>query len=244
MKNIKVEYVNLDENLNTQEPDIFDDLINNHEQRIIEMKKVSNDYIREMDELVEQAEQAENKRLEELSNLAQKFEEEELNRLEELGKKIDEDIIYDMEPRKEITVKLFPKTHKELKIMAASKDKPLKMIVTSIVEDAIADFDIIKHVVEGLEIADPILLYHEEQTKDNYKMFYDLGVRKKVINKRPRKRINVKVNYPTYRELAVMAAVQDRTLDNIVSEIIENETGVTVTVDEIKNELNLNKDKE
>ena len=41
-----------------------------------------------------------------------------------------------------------------------------------------------------------------------------------------------------------MAAVQDRTLDNIVSEIIENETGVTVTVDEIKNELNLNKDKE
>ena len=243
MKNIEVEYVNLDENLNNNEPNIFDDLIMNHEQQIMEMKEPYNQYIQKMDNLVEQAEQEEDERLEELSNLALKFEEERIEELNRIGERIEEDMIYDMEPRKEITVKLFPNTHKELKLMAVSKDKPLKHLVTSIVENAVNNIDIIKHVVEGLQIEDPILLYHEEQMKDNYKMFYDLGVRKKVIKKTPRKRINVKVNYPTYRMLAVMAAVQDRTLDNIVSEILENETGVTVTVDEIKNILNLNKNK-
>lgn len=234
MKNIEVEYVNLDENLNN-EPNIFDNIIMNHEQRIMEMKEPYNEYIQEMDDLVEQAEQEEDERLGELSNLALKFDEERIEELDRIEKRIDEDIIYDMEPRKEITVKLFQNTHKELKLMAVSKDKPLKHLVTSIVENAVNYIDIVKHVVEGLQIEDPILLYHEEQRKDNYKMFYDLGVRKKVIKKTPRKRINVKVNYPTYRMLAVMAAVQDRTLDNIVSEILENETGVTITVDEIEN---------
>ena len=43
-----------------------------------------------------------------------------------------------------------------------------------------------------------------------------------------RKRINVNVDYETYRVISVMAAAQDRTLDNVVSEILENETGDTI----------------
>ena len=103
MKNIEVEYVNLDENLNN-EPDMFDDLIMNHEQRIMEMKEPYNEYIQEMDDLVEQAEQQEDERLKELSDLALKFEEERIEELNRIGERIEEDMIYDMEPRKEITV--------------------------------------------------------------------------------------------------------------------------------------------
>ena len=216
--NVKVEYINLDE------------------KELEESDKL----VEEMEKLEEQHQQ---EQMEEFDRISNEMIEKHEKRLEEIGKladKYQEEMIYDMEPRKDISVKLFPNTHKKLKMMAASEDIPLNMLLTSIVEDTLDDFDIVTHVIEGFNVPDPICIFHEEQSKDTHKMFYDLAVNKKFIKGR-RKRVNVKVNYPTYRVLGVMSAVQDRTLDNIVSEILENETGETIEWDEIEKEIKKNK---
>ena len=60
-------------------------------------------------------------------------------------KEIREDYIDDIEnPKKQITVKIFPNTHKKLKILAASKDTSIEKIATSIIEDKVKDVDIRK----------------------------------------------------------------------------------------------------
>ena len=66
--------------------------------------------------------------------------------------------------------------------------------------------------------------YGYEKMQDSDKSLYD-QINKELKNGNPRKRINVKVYYETHRKLRVMAAIQDRSLDNIVSEIIEDEIG-------------------
>lgn len=236
MKDIKVEYVNLDADL---EMDKFDEMIHKQELRELEMKAPYNKYIQEVEDLGKQVEIWEEERLEELSKLAEKYQEERWDELARQEGRYREEMMEDMVPRKGITVKLFPNTHKKLKVMAISKDTSVERLTTSIVESVIYDFDIIKHVVEGFEVDDSILIYHEEQMNDFYKMVYDTGVSKKLI-KEPRKRINVRVDYPTHRKLGVMASVQERTLDNIVSEILEKETGETIKNEEIKEEIKRN----
>ena len=56
-------------------------------------------------------------------------------------KELKKDYIDDIEnPKKQITVKIFPNTHKKLKVIAASKDTSLEKIATAIVEDKVEEF--------------------------------------------------------------------------------------------------------
>ena len=50
----------------------------------------------------------------------------------------------------------------------------------------------------------------------------------------PRKRINVKVDLDTHRNLRVISAIQDRSLDKIVGSIIEYEIGEKNQIDTSK----------
>ena len=61
-------------------------------------------------------------------------------------RQVREDYLNEREeiPKKQITVKLFPNTHKALKIIATAKDTTLETIATSILEDRIEKLDIIK----------------------------------------------------------------------------------------------------
>ena len=63
-------------------------------------------------------------------------------------KEVREDYINEMGelPKKQITVKLFPNTHKTLKVIVASKDTTIEKIATAIIEDKISDLDIVKYV--------------------------------------------------------------------------------------------------
>ena len=134
-------------------------------------------------------------------------------------------------PKKQITVKIFPNTHKALKIIATSKDTTLEEVAISIVEDKIADLDIVKYVKDAVE--------HPKEFEDNRDWLhrddidnsaYDLN--DKLLNKgNPRKRINVKVDLETHRNLRVVSAIQDRPLGKIVGSIIEYEVGEINQID-------------
>ena len=141
-------------------------------------------------------------------------------------KEIKEDYIDDMEnPKKQITVKIFPNTHKKLKVIAASKDTSLEKIATAIIEDKVQDLDIVKYVKEAFENSEEFeegFDWLKKEDADN--STYDLN--DKILKKgRPRKRINVKVTSETHRKLRVLSAIQDRSLDKIVGSVIEYETG-------------------
>lgn len=217
MKDIKVEYINLDE----QEMDKFDELIKKHEERELEMKKQYNDYI---NELIEQDEE-EKKSIEEMDKLI------EINR-----KQMEYDII----PRTGITVKLLPEAHKKLKLISTAKETTLEMLVTSIVENEIDPIDIAQYVADVFD-REAILKFHEENHRDMAKMFYDDFVSKKLIKGNHMKRINVKVDTLTHQKLRIIAATEDRSLDNIVSEILESEVGISLNIDELYEEAKRNK---
>lgn len=218
MKDIKVEYINLDE----QEMDKFDELIKKHEERELEMKKQYNDYI---NELIEQDEEEEKKRIEEMDKLI------EINR-----KQMEYDII----PRTGITVKLLPDAHKKLKLISTAKETTLEMLVTSIVENEIDPIDIAQYVADVFD-REAVLKFHEENHRDMAKMFYDDFVSKKLIKGNHMKRINVKVDTLTHQKLRIIAATEDRSLDNIVSEILESEVGISLNIDELYEEAKRNK---
>lgn len=180
----------------------MDELIEKHDQRVAEMRQAYDDFIKSEEELDE----------------------------------IDDKVF----PKKQITVKLFPDTHKKLKVMATSKDTTLDKVATSIVEDRIYSMDIVKYVEEEFENAHNMFRpgfddystarYGGEQWEDHGKKLYD--THDKLLKKgNPRKRINVKVYDETHMKLRIMAAIQNRSLDNIVSEIIEEELGESIEID-------------
>ena len=154
---------------------------------------------------------------------------------EDAMKKAKEEYINETKiPRKQITVKIFPNTHKKLKLIAASKDITIEKVATSIIEDNIREIDIAKYVKEIFKKANEF----EEESIEDYESSefgwlkkmdadnstYDLN--DKILKKgMPRKRINVKVDYETHRKLRVISAIQDRSLDKIVGSIIEYEVG-------------------
>jgi hypothetical protein len=71
--------------------------------------------------------------------------------------------------------------------------------------------------------------YGGEQWEDHGKKLYD--THNKLLKKgNPRKRINVKVYDETHMKLRIMAAIQNRSLDNIVSEIIEVEIDESIEI--------------
>lgn len=192
MKEVKNEYVNLDE-----EQESLDELIEKYEQREAEMEEDYSDLL---------------------------ITEEDMDKIEE-----------QIFPRRQITVKLFPNTHKKLKMIATSKDTTLEKVATSIVEDKIYDVDIVKYVADEIKNAeeiealtggklygDPDYLY--SGIEDSHKRIYDEN--DKILKKgNPRKRINVKVYQQSHLKLKIMAAIQDRSLNNLVSSIIEDEIG-------------------
>ena len=141
-------------------------------------------------------------------------------------KELKKDYIDDIEnPKKQITVKIFPNTHKKLKVIAASKDTSLEKIATAIVEDKVEELDIVDYVKRAFENAEEFeegFDWLKKEDADN--STYDLN--DKILKKgRPRKRINVKVTSETHIKLRVISAIQDRSLDKIVGSIIEYEIG-------------------
>ena len=128
-------------------------------------------------------------------------------------------------PKKQITVKIFPNTHKKLKLIAASKETTLEKIATEIIEEQFQDLDIVEFVkaaFEKPEVFEDGYDWLKREDADN--STYDLN--DKILKKgRPRKRINVKVDSNTHRKLRVVSAIQNRSLDKIVGSIIECEIG-------------------
>lgn len=149
-------------------------------------------------------------------------------------KQVREDYLDEMNPKKQITVKLFPNTHKTLKMIATAKDTTLDKVATSIIEDKLKDFDIVEYVKEAVENSNE----NENgfdwlQREDIDNSTYDLN--DKLLKKgNPRKRINVKVDLDTHRNLRVVSAIQDRSLDKIVGSIIEYEIGEKIQIDTSK----------
>lgn len=272
MKEVKVEYVNLDDDITIEElQKEYDELIDNiihgryesderkklakrfktvtkvleekkeiksfgrvlsdeerekhYEKLSEEASKIGEEYAR-MDELIEQQEQREAE--------MQKVYDDFIKTEKEMDE-IDDQIF----PKKQITVKLFPNAHKKLKVMATSRDTTLDKVATSIVEDKIFSMDIVKYVSDEFENAQKMFVpgfddysaarYGGEQWEDHGKKLYDTN--NKLLKKgNPRKRINVKVYDETHMKLRIMAAIQNRSLDNIVSEIIENEIGESIEI--------------
>lgn len=158
-------------------------------------------------------------------------------------KEIREEEMLDLEEqiyiRKQITVKLFPETHKALKIKAASGFKSLERIVSSIVEDKLYHFDIANYVKEDFEkydaFEDNVLMMGGTSIKEGlyesseYQSLYERDRRRSlydsIFKENPRKRINVKVYQQTHRKLKIISALQNRSLNDIVSTIIEDEVG-------------------
>ena len=141
-------------------------------------------------------------------------------------KEIKTDFIEETEnPKKQITVKLFPNTHKKLKLIAASKDTTIEKIATGIIEEQFQDFDIVDFVEKAFEYPEEFEEgYDWIRKEDADNSAYDLN--DKILKKgRPRKRINVKVTSETHRKLRVLSAIQDRSLDKIVGSVIEYEIG-------------------
>ncbi len=144
-------------------------------------------------------------------------------------RQVREDYLNEMEelPKKQITVKLFPNTHKTLKIIATAKDTTLETIATSILEDKIEGLDIVEYVKESFDNDNEFdWLKRIDIDNDTY------DINDKLLDKgNPRKRINVKVDPDTHKKLRVVSAIQDRSLDRIVGSIIEYEIGEINDID-------------
>ena len=152
------------------------------------------------DELIEKQVQRENK--------IRQVREDYLNEMNEL-------------PKKQITAKLFPNTHKALKVIATAKDTTLETIATSILESRIERLDIVEYVKESFDNNNDFDWLKQIDIDNSA---YDIN--DKMLDKgNPRKRINVKVDPDTHKKLRVISAIQDRSLDNIVGSVIEYEIG-------------------
>ena len=176
-------------------------------------KKTGKQIMEEVDRMMKEAE--EHCRAKEL------IEKQELR--EQEMKLAKEDFINEMKtPTKQITVKIYPNTHKKLKVIAATQDTTLEKIATAIIEDRVADLDIVEYVKESFENGDEGFNWLQQIDVDNGA--YDIN--DKLLKKgNPRKRINVKVNLESHKKLRVISAIQDRSLDNLVGSVIEYEIG-------------------
>ena len=118
--------------------------------------------------------------------------------------------------------------------MATAKDTTLDKVATSIIENKLEDIDIVEYVKDAVENSNEYEKGFEWlQREDIDNSTYDLN--DKLLNKgNPRKRINVKVDLDTHRNLRVISAIQDRSLDKIVGSIIEYEIGEKIQIDTSK----------
>ena len=136
-------------------------------------------------------------------------------------------------PKIQVSAKLYPETHKQLKIRATTEDTTIDKMATSIIEDRIHDLDIAKYVEKEFEnINDSRQSVHlgsdhwnkmEEKFRDEYEEVYEyLAEKGKSI---AMKRINVKVYLSTHKKLGVIGAIENKSLGTLVSEYLEKEFG-------------------
>lgn len=147
-------------------------------------------------------------------------------------RKCTKDFIKENEiPKKQITVKLFPNTHKTLKVISTAKDTTLERIATSIIEEKIEGLDIVKYVGDSFENNGDDFDWVKRLDTDN--STYDIN--DKLLNKgKSRKRINVKVGLETHKKLGVISAIQEKSLDKILCSVIEYEIGEENQIDTVK----------
>ena len=147
-------------------------------------------------------------------------------------KELRDDFINEINtPKKQITVKIFPNTHKKLKLIAVSKDTTLEKIATAIIEEKLSDLNIVEFVKDAFENVDEFEEgYSWLHMMDVDNTTYDLN--DKLLNKgNSRKRINVKVDLETHMKLRIISAIQDRSLDKLVGSVIEYEIGEENNID-------------
>ena len=143
-------------------------------------------------------------------------------------------------PKIQVSAKLYPETHKQLKIRATTEDTTIDKMATSIIEDRIHDLDIANYVEKEFEsINDSRLSVHlgsdhwnkmEEKFREEYREVYDyLEEKGKSISM---KRINVKVYLSTHKKLGVIGAIENKSLGTLVSEYLEQEFGFIDVQDE------------
>lgn len=153
----------------------------------------------------------------------------EIKEMEEILEEIEEEFF----PKKQITVKLYSETHKNLKIRSASEDKTIDKLATSIVEKRMNQLDIVKYVEDkfneidntrdyfyGIDIGNEI----EESIREAYDTISEY-LEEKGERAKPRKRINVKVYLRTHKKLGVIGAIENKSLGDVVSCILEEEFG-------------------
>lgn len=143
-------------------------------------------------------------------------------------------------PKIQVSAKLYPETHKQLKIRATTEDTTIDKMATSIIENRIHDLDIANYVEKEFEsINDSRLSVHlgsdhwnkmEEKFREEYREVYDyLEEKGKSISM---KRINVKVYLSTHKKLGVIGAIENKSLGTLVSEYLEQEFGFIDVQDE------------
>lgn len=136
-------------------------------------------------------------------------------------------------PKIQVSAKLYPETHKQLKIRATTEDTTIDKMATTIIEDRIHDLDIAKYVEKEFEnINDSRQSVHlgsdhwnkmEEKFREEYEEVYEyLAEKGKSI---AMKRINVKVYLSTHKKLGVIGAIENKSLGTLVSEYLEQEFG-------------------
>lgn len=143
-------------------------------------------------------------------------------------------------PKIQVSAKLYPETHKQLKIRATTEDTTIDKMATSIIEDRIHELDIAKYVEKEFEnINDSRQSVHlgsdhwnkmEEKFREEYEEVYEyLAEKGKSI---AMKRINVKVYLSTHKKLGVIGAIENKSLGTLVSEYLEQEFGFIDVQDE------------
>ena len=138
-------------------------------------------------------------------------------------------------PKIQISSRLYPETHKQLKIRATSEDTTIDKMATAIVENRIHELDIADYVKKEFEnITDSKLSLHlgsehwngiEEKLRMEYDEVYGY-LEEKGKSSRPVKRINVKVYQSTHKKLGVIGAIKNKSLGTLVSEYLEQEFGL------------------
>ena len=140
-----------------------------------------------------------------------------------------EDMFY---PKKQITVKLYPETHKNLKIRSTTEDTTLDKMASTIVENRIHNFDIVRYVEKEFNTIDDSLGSYiddmENGRQEDIRTAYDIisnFLEEKGETSKPMKRINVKVYHTTHKKLGVIGAIENKSLGSVVSSILEEEFG-------------------
>lgn len=133
-------------------------------------------------------------------------------------------------PKKKITIGLYPKTHKTFKIMAAVKNISLEKTASQYIEDEVMNLDIVKYVEDAINKEEDELdveyYNHQEEIESMEEQVY------------PRKRVTIKLSSEAHRRLRVVAGAQGRSLEKCASNIVEEKINNVDIVKMVADEFN------